>query len=356
MSATHQLRHIFTVIVTLVLLCSCFNDKAKDHDALAVPDESLNIEQVDSELLKRQQDSISFTTKHHYTRNYNFIVSTDSFSLFEQQPEEIVSMQAMPTELTEKMNTDSVIVYRSERLVVAEIRILPADSLDSVWVQLARDQKTFGWIHESELLTKVVPDDPISQFISIFSNTHILWMLISVGVIIVFYVLHIIYKKGAKIVHFNDISSFYPTVLVLTVAISATVYSSIIKFEPEMWRHYYYHPTLNPFGVPLLLSVFLMLVWSLPIITVATIDDVRRHLPADDAMLYLSGLAAVCMTDYVVFSATTLWYIGYPLLALYIYISIRTFNKNRRLMYYCGKCGKAISQKGTCPYCGTVNI
>jgi len=343
-------------IASVVLLSSCFNNKAKEHDALIEPDASLNIEQVDSIALKRQQDSISFTTTHHYTRNYNFIVSSDSLSLYEQQPEEIVSRRQMPAELSEKMDTDSVMVYHGQRLVVAEIRILPADSIDSVWVQLARDQETFGWKHESELLLNVVPDDPISQFISLFSNSHILWMMIAVGIIIVFYILHIINKKGAKIVHFNDISSFYPTALVLTVATAATVYSSIINFTPEMWRHYYYHPTLNPFNVPFLLSVFLFMVWLMPIIAVATVDDVRRHLPSEDALLYLCGLVAVCMVDYVIFSVTTLWYIGYILLIAYIYYSVKAFNNHRRLSFYCGKCGKAITKKGVCPYCGAINV
>lgn len=347
--------YILLFFTFLGVFSSCYNDKAKEHDALAEPETSLSVGQVDSIELKRQQDSISFTSNHHYTRNYNFIVNTDSLSLFLQQPEEIVSLKEMPAELTLQVDTDSVMVFRGEQLVVAEIRIVPTDSIDSVWVQVARDQNTFGWKHESELLPNVVPDDPISQFISIFSNKHILWMLIALGIIVVFYTLRIINKKGAKIVHFNDIASFYPTCLVLCVSLAATVYSSIINFEPEMWRHFYYHPTLNPLSVPGILSIFLALVWMLPIIGVATIDDVRRHLHFDDAVLYICGLSTVCMIDYVVFSVSTLYYIGYPLLAFYFYYSIKTFNGSRRLHYFCGRCGKAISNKGKCPHCGAMN-
>lgn len=348
------LAYIFFIAVML-LLDSCFNDKGKEHDALAEPETSLNIGQVDSIELKRQQDSISFTSNHHYTRNYNFIVNSDSIALYLQQPEEIVSINEMPAELMERLDTDSVMLYKGEQLVVAEIRIVPKDSIDSVWVQVARDQNTFGWKHESELLPNVVPDDPISQFISIFSDEHILWMLIAVGIIAVFYTLRIINRKGAKIVHFNDIASFYPTCLVLSVSLAATVYSTIINFEPEMWRHFYYHPTLNPLSVPLLLAVFLALVWFLPIIGVATIDDVRRHLHTEDAILYLCGLATVCMIDYVVFSVLTLYYVGYPLLVFYFYFSIKSFDNNRRLHYFCGRCGKAIPNKGKCPHCGALN-
>ncbi|MCM1079557.1 MAG: zinc ribbon domain-containing protein [Bacteroidales bacterium] len=339
----------------LSTLCSCYNDRSKVHDAFACTDTSLS---EDSDAMIRRQDSLTFTSQHHYTNNYNFIVDKDSLVLFEQQPEEIVSLEetAEAAWTATQQHSDSIIIYRGERLVVANIRILPQDKTDSVWVQLARDQQTFGWTHETELLPAVVPDDPISQFINIFSNTHLLWMLIIVGTMGVVYTLRVVNRKGAKIVHFNDIPSFYPTALVLIVSFAAMMYASIQMFAPEMWRHFYYHPTLNPFTVPPLLGLFLALVWMLPIVGVATVDDVRRHLPFDEAVLYLCGLAAVCMADYLVFTLSTLYYIGYFLLAIYIYFAIKTFNRSRRLEYFCGKCGKAIHHKGKCPHCGAVNI
>ena len=39
----------------------------------------------------RQLDSISFSTTHHYTNKYNFMVFKDSIHLMRQQPEELVS-------------------------------------------------------------------------------------------------------------------------------------------------------------------------------------------------------------------------------------------------------------------------
>lgn len=350
------MRNLIPCLIAL-LLCSCYGDKSKTHDALTVPEAGLAIEPGDSAEWQRQQDSISFTTAHHYTRNYNFRVKADSLCLYRQQPEEIVSLRDFPAEdLAIPSDTDSIAILRGERLVVAEIRIMPTDSVDTVWVQLARDQATFGWIHESRLLPAVTPDDPISQFIDTFSNAHILWTLIVVGAIVVAYTLRIIRRKQAKIIHFNDISSFYPTLLILTLAFAATVYATIQMFASEMWRHFYYHPTLNPFAVPPLLGFFLTLVWALPIIGIATVDDVRRHLPTGEAVLYLAGLAAVCMVVYAVFSVFTLYYIGYGLLAAYVYYSIKTFYHSRRLTYYCGRCGKAIHHKGRCPYCGAENI
>ena len=361
---TPLLHIIVPVLALLASLASCYNDRSRMHDALTTPDAGLALSSADSVRLRKQQDSISFTTTHHYTLNYNFIVHTDTIRLSPLQPEEIVSRQqqprmpegVIPDGIILVPDTDTIVVLRDDRLVVADIRILPSDTVDSVWIQVARDQQTFGWIHESSLLPHVVPDDPISKFILFFSDVHLLWTLVAICSILVAYTLRFITRRGARIVLINDIPSFYPTLLIILLSLAATVYSSIQLFAPEMWRHFYYPPTLNPFDVPPMLAVFLTLVWSLPIVGVATLDDVSRHLPVEDAILYLCGLAAVCLVVYALFSVTTLYYIGYPLLLLFILYSVRTFYRHRRLVYYCGRCGKAITDKGRCPHCGALNV
>ena len=212
---------------------------------------------------------------------------------------------------------DSLTLRRHERLVVADICAVPTDSIDSVWVKVARDQLTQGWLRESDLLKAVSPDDPISQFIDYFSNAHLLVFLAFCVIVGGAYGLRRLMRKGAKIVHFNDIPSFYPTLLCLLISSSAVLYSSIQLFAPESWRHFYYHPSLNPYALPWHLGLFVTSVWAIVIVAIATIDDVRHHLPLGQVILYLGGLAAVCAVDYVVFSVTTLYYIGYPLLIAY---------------------------------------
>ena len=294
---------------------------------------------------ERQRDSISFYDKHHYTYNYNFVVKSDSLVLLRQQPEELLS----------HFDADSVVVYRHDNLVVADIRVLPADSVDSVWVQLARDQETFGWTHESTLLKKVEPDDPISQFISTFSDIHLLIFLGIIALMGSAYLMRKIAKKNAKIVHFNDIDSFYPTLLAILVASAATFYASIQLFAPETWRHFYFHPTLNPFTVPTILSIFLVSVWAMLIVALAVVDDVRKQMPLGEAVLYLCGLAGVCAIDYIVFSITTLYYIGYILWAAYIFFALQRYWFHARCCYVCGNCGAQLHCKGRCPYCGMWN-
>ena len=142
-------------------------------------------------------------------------------------------------------------------------------------------------------------------------------------VIVAAYGVRHLLRRGARIVHFNDIPSIYPTVLCLLVASSAVLYSSIQLFGAETWRHFYYHPSLNPFALPFWLGLFVSSVWAIIIVGIATVDDVSRHLPMGGAVLYLGGLAAVCAVCYVLFSITTLYYIGYPLLIAYYFFAIR---------------------------------
>ena len=280
------------------------------------------------DLTKQQLDSISFYTTHHYTQNYNFVVTGDSLVVVAQQPEAMAVPEVVSIEIEaigQEHQKDSITLRKSERIVVADIMTVPSDSIDSVWVKVARDQLTFGWIHEKELLAKVSPDDPISQFIDLFSDTHLLIFLAFCVIVLAAYGVRRLMRLGAKIVHFNDIPSFYPTALCLLVATSAVIYSSIQVFGPESWRHFYYHPSLNPFALPLHLGLFVSSVWAIIIVAIATVDDVTRHLPMGEAILYLGGLAAVCAVDYVVFSVTTLYYIGYPLLVAYYYFCFRFF-------------------------------
>lgn len=315
----------------ILMLNSCYHQNPETSDAWIVTEE--------------QMDSISFYTTHHYTQNYNFMVTADSLRLIVQQPSELLS----------EMLVDTIAVYHDDRLVVADIMTLPSDTVDSVWVQVARDQMTIGWIREKEMLPGVAPDNPISQFIDFFSDTHLLLMLAFWAVVAAIYTIWALTRRNAKIVHFNDIPSFYPTLLALFVAASAVFYSTIQLAAPDSWRHYYYHPTLNPFAAPLHLSVFIVSVWGLLLISLAAVDDIRRHLSLGETILYGLGLIGVCAINYVVFSISTLYYIGYPLLILYAYLAIRQYVHKSRAAYFCGRCGEKLYHKGVCPHCGAIN-
>ena len=270
----------------LLMLSSCYHrhNSHQQHAAMV-------------EYSDRQLDSISFSTTHHYTNKYNFLVFKDSLELMRQQPEEYIS----------GLKVDTFAVKKNHLLVVTDIRMVPQDSIDSVWVQLATENNDFGWVRESKLLRRVVPDDPISEFIMTFSNVHLLIFLVVIVVITMAYLVRKVFHSNGKIVHFNDIDSPYPVTLVLLVSISAAFYGWIQSFEPEMWRHFYFHPSLNPFAVPHLLGVFLALVWAVLIVALACVDEVYHRLTFGEGLLYLGGLAGVCALDYIIFSVLSLY-------------------------------------------------
>ena len=290
----------------LLMLSSCYHrhNSHQQHAAMV-------------EYSDRQLDSISFSTTHHYTNRYNFLVFKDSLELMRQQPEEYIS----------GLKVDTFAVKKNHLLVVTDIRMVPQDSIDSVWVQLAAENNDFGWVRESKLLPRVVPDDPISEFIMTFSNVHLLIFLVVIVVIAMAYLVRKVFHSNGKIVHFNDIDSPYPVTLVLLVSISAAFYGWIQSFEPEMWRHFYFHPSLNPFAVPHLLGVFLALVWAVLIVALACVDEVYHRLTFGEGLLYLGGLAGVCALDYIIFSVLSLYYIGYVLLIAYIYFAIKAYRR-----------------------------
>ena len=261
----------------------------------------------------------------------------------------------MPEEAVSELPTDSISVKKNERLAVADILVIPNDSVDSVWVQLAHQMGLFGWVHESEMLKRVEPDDPISQFISFFSNEHLLIFLVIFVIGSFAYGMFKLNRRQAYIVHLKDIATFYPTLLALVVATSATLYSSIQLFAPDSWREFYFHPSLNPFSQKGLIAVFLMSVWAMLIVAIAAVDETLKHLAVGDAVLYLVGLVGVCAFNYVVFTISTMYYVGYLLLLAYVLFALWRYLYHTQSKYVCGNCGKQIKAKGRCPHCGAMN-
>lgn len=298
------------IVSLLCILAGCYDN----HTGEPIADFCDTIPQSDSVYTDISRQVIG--QRRPYTLNYNFLVMTDSLTLCRRQPSAFMG---------EMITADTVTVYKGDRVVVADVCNITADTVDTVWVKIARDEAVYGWLHETRLLDAVVPDDPISLFICTFSNTHLLITLVFICVIAVAYLLRHIFSHKAKIVHFNDIHSAYPTALALLVASSATLYSSIQMFAPTAWQYFYYYPTLNPFAHSMMPAMFLVSVWAIIIMTIAVTDVVLHMLPLSEALLYLCALAGICAIVYIVFSISTLYYVGYPLLVLYYVFAIRRY-------------------------------
>ncbi len=282
-----------------------------------------------------------------YGVNYNFEFWGDSLLLQSEQPTHNQPVSAL-------VDSSNLVCY-GDPLVVAQIMIIPEDSVDSVWVKVARDQLTMGWIHESTLLAQSVPSDPISQFIFFFSQRHLWYFSGFIAILFLFMVIQHVRRRDYHIVHFHDIATCYPTLLTITLSTSAVLYASIQKFVPSTWVQFYYHPTLNPFGLPFILTFFLCTVWLIIILSVATLDEVSRQLRFSEAIMYLFSLFGVCVCCYMAFTVLTLYWVGYPLFVMYVVWALWRYIRFSRPHYVCGKCGSKLHSLGRCPHCGAMN-
>ena len=77
-----RMKHIYILLLLgiTMMLSSCYHryNSHQQHAALI-------------EYSNKQLDSISFSTTHHYTNKFNFMVFKDSLVLVKQQPEELMS-------------------------------------------------------------------------------------------------------------------------------------------------------------------------------------------------------------------------------------------------------------------------
>ena len=299
-------------------------------DAVAVPTDTVPTLSV------QQIDSLRFRLTHHYTENFNFLVKADSLRLVPRQGD---------------TQMDTCMVYDDNLLVVAQIHLqLAQDSLaqDTVWVKVARDQQTMGWVEEGELLRSVIPDDPISQILDSLTYSRGVWMSL-------FVLLGIIGLWLARRIKPLSIPSFSPILMLMLVAVIASLYASVQNFAPEYWLEYYFHPTMNPLLLPPVMAVLVSLVWALLIVTVAVFIEVYRYLNFQHALIYLFQLGGLCMVVYLIISWTTLIYVGYLLLPLFILFLLYFYKRRIHCTIQCGNCGRPLREKGICPTCGAVN-
>lgn len=294
-------------------------------------------------------DSATFRRTHHYWTDFNF-VCRDTLTLRCELPGQEAFGSLFPS--------DSVRLAPHSLIVVADVRIVAADSIDSIWVKVAHDQQMQGWTRESDLLAHAEPDDPISQLINAFTGGRVWLFAALLGIAAATYVARSVRHRRCRIVHFDDINSFYPTLFCLIVASAATCYGTLQGFAPETWVEFYFHPTLWPFdeGLPLILRLLIALMWIGVTAFVAVAEELHNQPDSDHTgFSYLLGLLAVAVVLYLFFSFTTPYYIGYPLLVLYAAASLGVYFVRHRAPYTCGHCGRPLKRLGRCRHCGTLN-
>ncbi len=190
---------------------------------------------------EKQIDSLSFFSTHHYTNNYNFVVKSDSLTFCALIPR-CLSGACRPIRSSSTKTRTSLWPISAS---------MPNDSIDSVWVELAMDTSAFGVSREGKLLKNVMPDDPISHFISAFSDAHVIIFLVIIALFSACYRFYSIFKRKARIVHFNDITFvLVPHCFVSTSPLQPRFTPAFRLLSRRCGSISNFHPTLNPFSVP----------------------------------------------------------------------------------------------------------
>lgn len=294
--------------------------------------------------------SARFLEEHHFAEGFNFVVFDDSLPLCAEIPSRAKQLAIMP---------DSLWVFHGDELIVAQMETDSCDEVDSVWIKVARDQDTQGWVHESVLLRSVSPDDPISKTIYYFSGNHVWATFALVGILCIVVLLHLCFTSTRRLFPFYKLQivcSPYPFLLCLSMSCSAVFYASMQLFAPQAWADYYFHPTLNPFAVTPLLGAFLISFWLIVLFFIATVDESFRQLKFTHACLYMLFVTTLLALLYLLFSFTTLVYLGYILGLLFVAFWVWLYIKKAHPRYRCGKCGRPLHDKGVCPRCGSINL
>ena len=320
---------LLVVLVSMSWLCSC------DHDRPLVQD-PWSVSNV---------DSLTFRREHHYWKNFN-LYTTDTLYLASSLPGEVGSI----------FMTDTTSIAPNQAIVVVNLAKSTTTAPDSLWALVAADVERMGWVQVHDLHKCAVPDNFISRFVHAFSSGRTQVVLACLGLGLLFYFVQSWRRARFQMVHFNDIKSFYPTFLCIIVSGSAVIYGAMQQFAPELWEEYYYHPTLNVFApLPILVRLFVLSLWSMLIVGVAVVDDLRKQPGVVNGISYLAALSAMCMGLYVVFTQSVHIYIGYPLLLAYWVFALRRHFFHNSARYRCGHCGNAMRSVGKCPYCGAMN-
>lgn len=272
-----------------------------------------------------------------YGRNYNFIVTADSLRL--------------KGEANDRQET---VLHKRDAIVVSEFSVAGSDSAEMLWVKVARDQSSQGWISGAELTGSTVPADPVSQFLMLFGRNKCTYFICALLCFLFFFALRKMKRKSSPVA---GIVSAYPSVLCFVAVLSSTVYVYVSRHSPELWAYYFYNPVLNPFELPLPLSVLVSCVWLMVMMLVAVIDDLTRVYTVYtfyNLMIAFSG----CVICYIL----PVLLCGYSLTAVYLFflfvlvVAVRNVVFAVGCRYRCGNCGSILRDKGSCHWCGYDNV
>ena len=299
----------------LLMLMSCVGGSVTENKYTAdtivniVDTTSIQPDSILSSMSQQQIDSLVFRLTHHYSENFNFIVQSDSIMLVTREGEAVA---------------DTCYVRQGELIAVAAI----SNQLDTIWVKVAHNQDTMGWIAEGDLLKNTSPDDPISEILYTLSGSRGIWMSFFAAVGLSAFFIRRGKKNNLQLTRLEQMRSPYPLLFLAIISLLAAIYASVQNFVPEYWQEFYFHPTLNPLVLPPIMSLLVILVWLLIITFLAVCDELYHNFELLPGAMYLFELLGIGMIAYLLISWTTFIYIGYLILPLLLYSFYYIYKKS----------------------------
>lgn len=332
-----------TLLIVLVAITTTACHYANEDDAWTVNSEA-------------EVDSVEFRKMHHYWKGYNF-VATDSFNIVSRPPfEPQLTFTADQTFLIKKHDVIAIEDIRKDTTQTPYLIWLKIAAVESSLTYYEEGGTMSGWIKESQLMQEVVPDTPVSKIIHSLGSRAFKVILFATALVLGLCLLVFLRRKSARL---HGINSSYPPLLYVLLSGCVVLHRSIWHYVPDTWIEYYFYPTLNPFNQeqPLIISLFLTLIWLLILVAIAVIEDLRRKINTLGQLTSnLLLFCGHCVVIFATFAVIAPFALLYPLLITYwIYVVYLYHRHYKRVTYYCGNCGAPLHQLGECTECGAQN-
>lgn len=335
------------IYIILLLLSFGFNSCDRNQ-ASEAEEELLSALMPDMDTIRfttQQADSLAFRLTHHYGENSNFEVTADSLIL-------------MPRD--DDWQQEPCVVRKGDIIVVAAYRHVStyeADTLsaDTVWVKVASSQHLMGWVEEQNLLSSVVPDDPISKIIQSTKAIHV--VIGKTWIVLLFTLLFavLLWMKNSFRNLLTGTSSFYSILLLVNAAAYAVLLKTVEHTTPEFLQEYYFHPTLNPLALPFTMSLLVLLVWVSLILFIAEFIDLYSKTGILKALAYIIIHFVLLVVVFEFFLMISSPVFGWFFLIVFTALLLYVYRRYLGCRYVCGNCGASLTSLGTCPKCGAVN-
>ena len=279
-------------------------------------------------LTQSQRDSVEFSAYHHYNVGYNFACAADSMPLL-PAPEGMTLNTDYPLE--------DATLYEDDDFVIIEIfrkTITDTTTVDSIWLRVGSDGIPLGWVSENAMLRCATPTDPISRFMASCSrhDNGIRWVTSCLILLILAYLTF--YARKHPLPLKDSMKSVYIWLFWITISSAGAALGTMTTLMPEVWRYFYFYPSLNPLGQPPMLALYISLVWLSLTLYIAIFFDLKDKMSFGRMLTTLAISATIGIWSYITLPAIKPFYLECICYAVFVmtcvWLIVRKHRKSKK--------------------------